>query len=156
LADGRLTTGGTKLLAISAGGLLAATCVRPRRDVLLSGAVIAGSANLVNLLDLRPGRALKVGVLAGTVLRQPGVVGACATLLPADLGERRMLGDAGANAVGAVLGVAFVDRHRSRTARAAMLAALVGLTAASERVSFSAVIDRTPALRRLDQLGRLR
>ncbi|MDT7538743.1 MAG: hypothetical protein QOI82_2328 [Actinomycetota bacterium] len=152
---GRLTTGATKLFAISASGLLAAGCLRPRRDVLLSGAIIAGSANLVNLLDLRPGRALKVGVLAGAALGQPGVVGSCVALLPADLGERRMLGDTGANALGAVLGAALVQRLRLRPTRQAVLAGLVALTAASERVSFSAVIARTPALHRLDQLGRL-
>lgn len=156
LRRGRLTTGGVKLVGISVTSLLAAACLRPRRHPLLAGAVIAGSANLVNLLDLRPGRALKVGAVGGVVLGQPGVVGACAALLPADLGERRMLGDAGANALGAVLGVALVSRLRSRTGRQAALAALVALTAASERVSFSAVIDRTPVLHRLDQLGRRR
>lgn len=155
LRQGRLTTGATKVAVISASSLVAAACLRPRRDVLLSGAVIAGSANLVNLLDLRPGRALKVGLAGAVVLGQPGVVGTCGALLPADLGERRMLGDTGANALGAVLGVGLVQRLRSRPARQAALAALIALTAASERVSFSAVVDRTPALRRLDQLGRL-
>jgi UDP-GlcNAc:undecaprenyl-phosphate GlcNAc-1-phosphate transferase len=155
LRRGRLTAGGVKLAGISTTSLLAASCLRPRRDVLLTGAVIAGSANLVNLLDLRPGRALKAGAVAGLVLGQPGVVGGCAALLPADLGERRMLGDAGANALGAVLGVALVRMLRPRMARQAALAVLVALTAASERVSFSAVIDRSPALHRLDRLGRL-
>jgi hypothetical protein len=155
LRHGRLTTGATKLAGISATSLLAALCLRQRRDVLLSAAVIAGSANLVNLLDLRPGRALKVGVAGGVLLGRPGVVGSCVALLPGDLGERRMLGDAGANALGAVLGVALVDRCRSRLVRRLALATLVALTAASERVSFSAVIDRTPALHRIDRLGRL-
>ena len=154
LRRGRLTTGTTKVIAISATGFVAAACVRPRRDVLLAGAVVAGSANLVNLLDLRPGRALKVGVAGGVVLGQPGVVGACAALLPGDLAERRMLGDAGANALGAVLGVALLRHLRMRAARQVVLGLLIALTAASERVSFSQVIDRTPALRRIDQLGR--
>jgi UDP-N-acetylmuramyl pentapeptide phosphotransferase/UDP-N-acetylglucosamine-1-phosphate transferase len=65
-----------------------------------------------------------------------------------------MLGDTGANALGATLGVGLLLRVRSRTGRAAAVAALVALTAASERVSFSAVIDRSPGLRWLDRLGR--
>ncbi|MDX6199975.1 MAG: hypothetical protein QOJ79_3126 [Actinomycetota bacterium] len=154
LRHGRLTTGAAKLLGISAASLVAAACIRPRRDVVLSGAVIAGTANLVNLLDLRPGRALKVGLAGAALLGRPGVVGSCAALLPGDLAERRMLGDCGANALGAVLGVALVERLRPRAARQVALAALLGLTAASERVSFTEVIDRTSALRRLDRLGR--
>jgi hypothetical protein len=155
LQERRLTSGAVKLLGISASSLLAAACMRPRRDVLLSGAVIAGTANLLNLLDLRPGRALKSGVAGGLLLAGPGVVASCAALLPSDLAERRMLGDCGANALGAALGVRLVQRVRSRPGRLVALGALVGLTAASERVSFSEVIDRTPVLRRIDQAGRL-
>jgi hypothetical protein len=80
-------------------------------------------------------------------------LGAAAALLPEDLGERAMLGDAGANALGALLGVA-AGASLSRPARLALLAAITGLTAASEVVSFTAVIERTPALRWLDMLGR--
>ena len=64
-----------------------------------------------------------------------------------------MLGDAGANALGAMLGAA-ASAGLPRPARTALLAGLVGLTAASEVVSFTAVIERTPALRWLDMLGR--
>jgi UDP-GlcNAc:undecaprenyl-phosphate GlcNAc-1-phosphate transferase len=156
LARGRFTAGSAKVVGLSAVGFLAAGRTRPDRrgDALIGGAVIAGTANLLNLLDLRPGRALKVGLAAGAVLGEVGAVGACAALLPADLGERSMLGDAGANALGAVLGTALLARVPGRTGRLAVLAALAGLTAASERVSFSAVIDTTPPLRFLDQLGR--
>lgn len=158
LRHGRLTAGTVKLVAISVASLVAAACPRPRRglEILLAGGVIAGSANLLNLLDLRPGRALKAGLAAGVLLGQPGIVGTCAALLPGDLGERRMLGDAGANALGAVLGVALVSRLHSRGLRSAAVVSLVALTAASERVSFSDVIERSPVLRWLDQLGRLR
>lgn len=158
LRRGTLTAGGVKVLGISAAGALAATRLPPQGaiDVLLCGAGIAGMANLVNLFDLRPGRALKVGLLAAAALREPGIAGSCAALLPSDLGERTMLGDAGANALGAVLGVALVSRLTSRPARAGALVALGALTAGSERVSFSAVIDGAPPLRWLDQLGRRR
>ncbi|OLB65959.1 MAG: hypothetical protein AUI10_04530 [Actinobacteria bacterium 13_2_20CM_2_72_6] len=124
-------------------------------NTLLGAGVIAGTANLVNLLDLRPGRALKAGVLIGAPLGgvAAGPVGAAAALLPADLGEEIMLGDAGANALGALLGVALAART-GPVGRALLLAGLAGLTAASEKVSFTKVIESTPGLRELDALGR--
>jgi hypothetical protein len=64
-----------------------------------------------------------------------------------------MLGDAGANALGALLGTA-AAATLPRAARVAVLAAILGLTAASEVVSFTKVIERTPPLRWLDMLGR--
>ena len=64
-----------------------------------------------------------------------------------------MLGDAGANALGAMLGIA-AAASLGRPARIAVLAAITGLTAASEVVSFTKVIERTPPLRWLDMLGR--
>jgi hypothetical protein len=82
-----------------------------------------------------------------------GPAGAALALLPEDLSERAMLGDAGANALGAMLGAA-AAASLPRPARAALLAGFIGLTAASEVVSFTAVIERTPALRWLDMLGR--
>ena len=126
--------------------------------------MVAGAANLLNLFDLRPGRAAKVylalaapallaGEAGGGVLAGP--TGAVAVLLPEDLAERSMMGDAGANAVGAALGVA-AAATLSRNSLAAVAAGIVGLTLMSERVSFSALIDEQPALRVLDSLGRRR
>jgi len=177
LASGRLTTGGLKVLGIGLGGLAGAalvdgprTGVTPARaaaDRVVAGALVAGSANLVNLLDLRPGRALKAVLLLGHLVGGAGVpgsrpggplaaagAGAAAVLLLPDLRERGMLGDCGANAAGALLGTAVLTRTRSRRARGAVLAAVLALTAASERVSFTRVIEGTPVLRELDRLGR--
>jgi len=158
LRHGQVTAGAVKVLGIGGAGLAAAALLPPRRrlslDVLLDGAMVAGSANLLNLLDLRPGRALKVGLLAAAALGRPGLVGVAAGLLPDDLAERTMLGDAGANGLGALLGLTLADRLRTQPARAAAVGALVALTTASEVVSFSRVIDATPPLHRLDQLGR--
>lgn len=181
LRRGHVTSGLVKIVGVGAAGY-AAAAVLPRRrrgrvgraaEVALGAGVIAGTANLVNLLDLRPGRALKAGLIAGVPLAaaEPyaaashaarsgaagtaaaGAVGAAAALLPEDLGERVMLGDCGANAFGALLGVAAAERS-SLTGRAALLAGIMALTAASEKVSFTAVIEGNPVLRRLDQLGR--
>ncbi|QGN49262.1 hypothetical protein GKC29_22190 [Micromonospora sp. WMMC415] len=178
LREGRVTAGLVKIVGVGAAGLGAAallaadpTVARHRRrqrqgavgrgvDVLLGAGVIAGTANLLNLLDLRPGRALKSGLLVGAPLLpgpQGGIaaggVGAAAGLLPADLGEDVMLGDSGANALGALLGVTLAART-GPVGRAGLLAVLAGLTAASEKVSFTQVIQRTPGLRELDALGR--
>lgn len=131
-------------------------------DTLIDGGIVAGSANLANLFDLRPGRALKLVALAAGVAT-PGcppygrpvlasVYGTVAAGLPADLAERSMLGDTGANAIGAALGGVLCGR--SRAVRLGVLGGIVGLTALSERVSFTAVIAGNPLLRRLDELGR--
>lgn len=154
LRQGRVTGGAVKVLGIGATGLAAGRLLgrASATDLLVRGAVVAGSANLVNLLDLRPGRALKAGSAAALALGQPGPAAAALALLPEDLGERSMLGDAGANALGAVLGLGLLDRHPGR-ARSA-LAGLVVLTAASEVVSYSRVIDAVPPLRWVDRLGR--
>lgn len=162
LARGEVTTGAVKILGIGATGAAAALAVsRNPVDLLVNGALIAGSANLLNLFDLRPGRAVKVGLVAGApLLAHPraGLIaapalGAAAALLPEDLGERAMLGDAGANALGAVLGVA-AAAGLPRAVRGGVLTGVVALTAASEFVSFTRVIAATPPLRRFDELGR--
>lgn len=162
--QGRLSAGAVKVLGIGATALLA-SAVRPGRGsvtgVVRDGLLLAGTANLVNLFDLRPGRALKVvglvalgaGCATGDTAFVP-VAAAVGAALPADVGESTMLGDAGANGIGILLGTAVLDATGPR-GRLAWLAAVVALTAASERVSFSAVIDRTPVLAWLDGLGRV-
>ena len=65
-----------------------------------------------------------------------------------------MLGDAGANALGALLGYRLAAGS-GPLKRAGILTVLVALTAASEKVSFTRVIEATPVLRELDRWGRL-
>jgi len=175
LARGEVTTGAVKIAGIGAAGLAAGVLAgRDRRgggpsgragavaDVVINTALVAGGANLLNLFDLRPGRAIKVTLATGAVLGAASPAGrvaaaapvaAALAVLPEDLGERAMLGDSGANALGAMLGAAAATAL-PRKARIAVLAAVTGLTAASEVVSFTKVIERTPPLRWLDMLGR--
>ncbi|GAA2531224.1 hypothetical protein [Winogradskya humida] len=167
LRDGRVTSGLVKIAGVGAAGLAASVLLsrapgvrKGTMNVLLGAGVIAGSANLLNLLDLRPGRAIKAGTIIGAPLLvgraggiAAGTLGASTALLPADLGEDIMLGDAGANALGALLGVALVAKTGT-FGRAVALSVLAGLTAASEKVSFTKVIQDTPWLRAADALGR--
>jgi len=176
LARGELTTGGLKVLGIGAGALVAAAVATPLQtpdatrppavgclaDVAASGALVASSANLLNLLDLRPGRALKAATLVAAPLslgRGDGagagaaVLGAVGAATERDLAEADMLGDGGANALGATLGTAVV-LSAPRPVRLAALAVVVALTVASEKVSFTRVIERTPVLREVDGWGR--
>jgi len=166
LRSGRVTSGSVKIVGIGVSGLVAGALLRPRDagwgERLAAGTVVAGTANLLNLLDLRPGRALKVGLLTGGHLAvRPGPggavvaggLGAAAALLPMDLGERSMLGDCGANAWGALVGCGIAAWAGTPRLYAAA-AALVAVTAASERVSFTQVIESTPGLRELDRVGR--
>lgn len=169
LARGRVTTGSLKILVLAGTGLVGCALVdrasadRAAWRTLLGGAVVAGSANLANLLDLRPGRALKAGLLTALPLVLTGtgsppaavVAGSAAVLLPDDLAGRSMLGDTGANPLGALLGLALVERWHG-PGRVFALGVITGLTLASERVSFTAVIESTPVLRELDALGRAR
>lgn len=164
LRHGRVTTGLVKLATM--GGVAALTSARHSRkpvDIALGTVLVAGSANLVNLFDLRPGRAAKVTGTAAAVLSRVGPAparavaaaagGAASAGLVPDVREQAMLGDCGAGALGATLGWSLAMRP-SRLTRIAAAAGVVGATLASERTSFSAVIDANPVLRRLDQLGR--
>jgi UDP-GlcNAc:undecaprenyl-phosphate GlcNAc-1-phosphate transferase len=74
-------------------------------------------------------------------------------VLPADLSARGMLGDAGANPLGAVWGLGLAAATGT-FGRIVTIAVLLVLNLASERWSFSAAIDRTPILSALDRLGR--
>ena len=143
LRSGR-TTGVLKLVGIPAVGLLAT-----RR---LSGALLVGlAANALNQLDTRPGRALKAYLATAVAVDAP--LGVAVLLLPYDLREMAMLGDAGSNALGALLGLNSVKRFTGRGQWVA-IGALAGLTILGERTSIGSFIERTPGLAWLDRLGR--
>jgi len=181
LAHGQVTTGVIKIAGIGASALAASSLVGSKTtsvggkaaDLALNTVLIAGTANLANLLDLRPGRALKATVLVATPLsyfscaaaKTPasgasaqrllasGLNAAAITALVEDLQETTMLGDTGANAAGALLGTSLAAND-SWKLRLGTALGVVGLILASEKVSFSKVIAANPALNWLDQLWR--
>lgn len=166
LLRGRLTTGAVKALGGGILGLFAGAWMfggQPWR-IMDSALIIALSINLLNLFDLRPGRAGKVFVLLFLVLlpfiaKSPELVpvtlvlGALVAFIPADLKARAMMGDAGSNTLGIVIGVtaaAALDGYY----RAGYLAILLLLHIITEKFSLTRIISANPVLNYLDMLGR--
>ena len=164
LRHGDVTPGAVKLAVIGAASAFTTWMLGGRGWTFLVGAaVIAGSANLWNLLDVRPGRALKVflpvavafAAAAGWPLgaAYAGLAAAGAVGLWADLTERSMLGDCGANVLGFVVGVGtFLVLLLGWLA--VVLAAIVVLHVLADTITLSRLIDATPPLRAVDRLGR--
>ena len=164
VARGEVTGGAVKL----AGGVaLALVVVAPTESTLWwtigDAALVAMSANAFNLFDAKPGRAGKVFLIAALPMAIVGGptapmlaagIGGVVAFLPFDLRERAMLGDAGANAIGALIGVGIVAVG-SDLARIVALGALLVLHVLAERPGLSVAIARVPPLRTFDQAGRV-
>lgn len=131
---------------------------------LLAAGVLVLATNAFNLLDLRPGRATKafvvlaVGLTIGSADLRPlwalGLFAAPALVAGVyDLRERVMLGDTGANLLGALAGLWLV-LSLSGTGQLVALILLAAITVFGELRSISALIERTPGLRQLDSWGR--
>jgi hypothetical protein len=138
------TTGVLKLAGIPIVGIAATRS-------LSGGLLVAGCANLMNQLDTKPGRALKAYLAAALALGAP--LGLAVLLLPYDLRERVMLGDAGSNALGAMVGLKSVERIHG-WGRWAAIAAIAGVNLLGERRSLGTLIERTPLLSEIDAWGR--
>jgi UDP-GlcNAc:undecaprenyl-phosphate/decaprenyl-phosphate GlcNAc-1-phosphate transferase len=169
LRAGRFTTGGLKAL----GGLLLALFVQAGTtlnygEYLLSVALLVLTTNLFNLLDLRPGRAVKAFVLLaiGLTLGAADVLGVfeplwiygpfIAPILVVgvyDLRERAMLGDTGANLIGGLAGLWMVETL-DPLAQGIALAVVLALTLYGEFRSLSVLISWMPLLRQIDSAGR--
>ncbi len=166
LTEGRVTTGVLKVIGGAAAALVVVAVSQPvsGKRLVADALIVALAANLGNLLDRAPGRTIKVAFLAYLPLALLSgsdtvgvavapVMGAAASVFGDDLQERRMLGDTGANVLGAVLGLMAV-LVVGRGWRSVILVALVVLNVTAELTSFSRVIERVPLLRRLDVAGR--
>jgi hypothetical protein len=165
LLRGELSTGALKA-AGTLGLALVVTDIQgfSRGRWLLATAVVVLATNVFNLLDLRPGRAVKafallaVGLTVGArEVRSLWTLGLfVGPMLIAgfyDLRERAMLGDTGANALGALAGLWLVWTLSS-TGQLIALAILLSLTVYGELRSISEAIERLPLLRGLDSWGR--
>lgn len=154
-------------LAKAAGGLAVGLLVGSEEaanwgEILLDVLTVALAANALNLLDLRPGRALKgfgLGLLflavfgAGTLPHLLPLLAAALVYAPYDLRERLMLGDAGANALGVALGIG-AAMGLAWPAKLGFAGGLGMLHWYAERGSISRLVERVGWLALLDRLGR--
>lgn len=157
--SGRFTTGFWKVLGGGAAALIAAwpaTRAEPAWRWLAAAAFVALSANAFNLVDTRPVRAAALFTVLGMpvwlVSRSAALasgLGAALAWLPADRGRRVMLGDAGSNALGALLAVVAAPRMPVWLLLSA-LAALAAFHWWTERHSLNSFVAERPVLARLD------
>ncbi|HZK87080.1 MAG TPA: hypothetical protein VFC40_03870 [Syntrophomonas sp.] len=165
LFHGRLTTGGLKALgggfiaffiAVSLGGTW--------WNVVLNTLIMALFTNMMNLLDLRPGRAVKgflffLLLIAITALAKVDyllmapLLGAVLCYLPTDVRARAMMGDAGSNVLGFALGY-YATTSLSLTARLTSLVFLIAIHLYTEKISLTHTIENNALLKAIDQLGR--
>ncbi|TCO79835.1 glycosyl transferase [Marinisporobacter balticus] len=160
----KLTTGGFKA---AFGGLVAFTISiiisKDPINIVMNTLIIAFFTNFINLLDLRPGRALKGFLISGVALvLNPiyeifryllfGLMGATLAYLPYDLKAKSMMGDVGSNILGVSLGIvcASSDFH----VRVVVLGFLVGIHIYTEKYSLTQTIQKVKILRYIDKIGR--
>ncbi|QXM06079.1 glycosyl transferase [Crassaminicella indica] len=159
-----LTTGGFKA---AFGGLIAFTISmiisKDIIDIFINTLIVALFTNFINLLDLRPGRALKGFLVTGVILViSPineifcflllGLIGSSLAYIPYDLKAKSMMGDVGSNILGISLGI--VSISLSFPVRMIILGFLILLHLYTEKYSLTETIQRVKILKYFDEIGR--
>ena len=164
LFKGELTTGGFKALFGGFVGLVVSVCISSSIvDIIVNTLIIALSTNLMNLFDLRPGRAIKVYLviiipiyitLTGytkvfPLLILPNVL----AYFNIDLKARGMMGDTGPNVLGISIGVLMALGYGIKV-RLAWLVFLILMHLITEKFSLTKIIEKNRVLKFIDNLGR--
>lgn len=163
LAKGKVTTGLLKAVFGFAFSVWAAFISSSGLNIAVNALIIALSVNFFNLLDLRPGRSLKVFlaifVLIFTfaaskvlLLVSLPVLAPVLVLLYLDLKLKAMLGDTGSNVLGGLIGIYIIYSY-SLKVNLGFLLALIIVHLYSEKRSISSFIDKNSVLKWLDGLG---
>ena len=164
LFKGELTTGGFKALFGGFVGLVVSVCISSSIvDIIVNTLIIALSTNLMNLFDLRPGRAIKayLVIMIPIYITLTGYIKALPLLiLPnvlayfnTDLKARGMMGDTGSNVLGISIGVLIAFGYGIKV-RVAWLVFLVLMHLITEKFSLTKIIEKNKVLKFIDDLGR--
>lgn len=164
LLNGKLTTGGFKALLGGFIGLVISIAISKNiYDIVINTLIIALSTNLMNLLDLRPGRAIKGYLVISIVLLFtlgeytrnllllifPNVI----AYFNQDLKAKAMMGDTGSNVLGISIGILFVMGYPLKV-RLIWLAFLIFIHILTEKYSLTKIIESNKFLNFIDKLGR--
>ena len=164
LLNGKLTTGGFKALFGGFIGLVISIAISKNiYDIVINTLIIALSTNLMNLLDLRPGRAIKGYLVISIVLLFtlgeytrnllllifPNVI----AYFNLDLKAKAMMGDTGSNVLGISIGILFVMGYPLKV-RLIWLAFLIFIHILTEKYSLTKIIENNKFLNFIDKLGR--
>lgn len=164
LIQGQVTTGIIKAGAGVALSLANAVYISGNAlDFAVNFLVILLFTNTINLLDLRPGRAIKASLLVYGILlfynySQAGslllpIIGALLAYFPYDLHERAMLGDAGSNMLGIAAGLV-CSLILPFGAKVVLTVTLIGLHWYTEKHSLTNLIESIAILNYVDRIGR--
>lgn len=164
LLKGKVTTGIAKVVVGGILSLMLGLIIAGYQPmaIIANGLLIALSANMLNLLDLRPGRAISCFWLVLVILIvifPKGIfyVMLMPVIIPSlyltilDRSARVMLGDAGSNVLGAVLGVSFAV-VAGFPWKLVMIFILICIHIYAEKYSISGLIESNRILRRIDRL----
>ena len=169
LLKGRLTTGALKaIIGLLIAFIISSSLTSNPLETVINTLIIALSTNFFNLLDLRPGRAIKVYIFSflvilvsliikhKTAIISPFIplVGSIIGYMPYDLKARCMMGDAGSNVLGISVGF-LVVLTLSWYIKLGVLAFLIVIHIFTEKYSLTDLIKNNRFLNYLDNLGRL-
>ena len=164
LFKGSLTTGAFKALLGGFVGLtLAVTLSKSIPNIIVATLVVALSTNMMNLFDLRPGRAIKAYVILSLIIFLASakfnrevmmlIVPAVLAYFYFDLRALTMMGDAGSNVLGVSIGV-FIVSSFDLPVQLVSLVLLVAIHVLTEKFSLTKIIENNKFLNYVDKLGR--
>lgn len=164
LFKGSLTTGAFKALLGGFVGLtLAVTLSKSIPNIIVATLVVALSTNMMNLFDLRPGRAIKAYVILAIIIFLASakfnrevmmlIVPAVLAYFYFDLRALTMMGDAGSNVLGVSIGV-FIVSSFDLPVQLVSLVLLVAIHVLTEKFSLTKIIENNKFLNFVDKLGR--
>ena len=162
---GKLTTGGLKAGIGFLISLFVSTFISDNLiQIVINTLLIALFTNLINLFDLRPGRALKLFILISIIMLFSNETneynfvlysfyGILFIYLQLDLKGMALMGDIGSNVLGMTLGIYCGFTH-SIIMKSIYLLILIIIHIMAEKISFTKIIENNKILNFIDKLGR--